>query len=740
VLIINLAILLGMEGIFRVFGLFPAVRYFAESKDSEGRVWVDYRSGSGRKFPSEKPANGLRIFSFGESTTMGFPYQPATSFSRMLEYALEKSSPAKKVEVINLGASGMYSRDVYDCLRQSLKYRPDLVIIYLGQNEFFRASLFPDWKHKRLDRGLDLLRARSRIYQALRGADKLLLALPGAIGTNQELAEKLNLNLEQMPMENRPMSPRFYNDRINSFGYHLENILRLLQDHDLPAVLCTVAVNLKDWPPEWIPFPAGLTQAQAGQLKADLYRAYLDVADGKTAQAASLLEKSEPLSKNYAMYYYVLARLEEKEGKHELAAGHFEDARRLDNSRHRAPPEINRIIRELAAKYQATLVDVEKLFFESAGTTPGFDIFVDHVHPNLKAQRLIAQELYQTLLHSGLVEALDPLPEFPTTGEFEKQFALDPDFMDSVQMRLAIYYLLQRRLPDREFQTVSLLQELLARHPDSVLARVCLASLFLDQDRPEEAQQLLARGLEADPDQFRKALTRYFYPKIIMQGNYLLFHLNRDPASPLMRGILLVRSDPETAMKKPALPLGQYQWILQYQPEDHKVIEVTSNILPQLRESQSACADSRRATININQLLNKHPKDFLANQATADPAADMLELNVTGNDPWFAFPIRIMPSAAEKIRMEIAVILKDKKVELDEAAIFWTSSEAPAFSEERKVTIPVRTNGKFQVVEIPLQNNLSWLSSGQVFGLRIDPANSPGKVRIRNFKIVLCAI
>jgi len=84
--------------------------------------------------PAEKPARTYRIFVLGESAAMGDP-DPAYAFSRYLEVMLRKRYPSTNFEVVNTGSVAVNSHVLLPLTRGLAKQRPDLFIIYSGNNE-----------------------------------------------------------------------------------------------------------------------------------------------------------------------------------------------------------------------------------------------------------------------------------------------------------------------------------------------------------------------------------------------------------------------------------------------------------------------------------------------------------------------------------------------------------------------------------------------------------------------------
>ena len=84
------------------------------------------------KTPSQK-----RIFCFGGSTTLGVPFEKEQekTFPGRLQQILADSG--ESVEVINLGGASFGSDHVLALGIEAMKYDPDFMVVYSGNNEFF---------------------------------------------------------------------------------------------------------------------------------------------------------------------------------------------------------------------------------------------------------------------------------------------------------------------------------------------------------------------------------------------------------------------------------------------------------------------------------------------------------------------------------------------------------------------------------------------------------------------------
>lgn len=92
----------------------------------------------GPEFEDKKPSNVYRIFAIGDSCTFG-----AMSFAYpgLLHHRLNKDAQGRKFEVINAGVEGYHSGFALARLKEDvLQYKPDLVTIYVGWNDFMKLN------------------------------------------------------------------------------------------------------------------------------------------------------------------------------------------------------------------------------------------------------------------------------------------------------------------------------------------------------------------------------------------------------------------------------------------------------------------------------------------------------------------------------------------------------------------------------------------------------------------------
>ena len=95
--------------------------------------------------PASKQPNTYRIFVLGGSAAFG-DLVPEYSMARMLDVLLHDSMDGRRYEVVNAAAPGVNSRMAVDIARDVARHQPDLLLVYIGNNEVAsKGSRFP-WK------------------------------------------------------------------------------------------------------------------------------------------------------------------------------------------------------------------------------------------------------------------------------------------------------------------------------------------------------------------------------------------------------------------------------------------------------------------------------------------------------------------------------------------------------------------------------------------------------------------
>ncbi|MCX8057544.1 MAG: GDSL-type esterase/lipase family protein [Ignavibacteria bacterium] len=312
-------------------------------------------------FDKVKKPNTFRVFAFGGSSTAGWPYVPNASFPRQLKRKLELLYPENNVEVINLGISAINSYTLRDFLPAVLEQKPDLILIYAGHNEYYGAlgvgSTVSMGKSRHLV-NLYLWLYNFKITQLLRDI------IGWFYGLFKDLGEKKVEDNETLMSQMIGNSLIIYDSDefwagIEQFKGNITDMVEMIKKENVPLIIGKLTSNLR----EHKPFVS---------VKTEKYPAAEEV--------------------------FNLANVELQRGNIEKAKELFLLAKEYDALRFRAPQKINDAISEIGAKYNVPVVNIDSVFRENSPyQLVGYNLTVDHLHPNIEGYRLIADTFFDEM-------------------------------------------------------------------------------------------------------------------------------------------------------------------------------------------------------------------------------------------------------------------------------------------------------------------------------------------------------
>ncbi len=350
-------------------------------------------------FEMPKPKGTFRVFLVGESAAKGNPYtRPLTSAS-FLRAMLQDLWPDRKVEVINLGVTAIASFAVLGIATEALDYEPDLIVAYLGNNEFYGAygvaSLHSAGRSPGMIRLIRATRASASPSSSItwwpantsNGSKTLMEALVGqsSIGPDDPLRTAAARNLET-----------FVGDLIDRCAAR-----------GVPVVVCTPPSNVRDLAPLGRPDLSQLAPAERERVDAALASAHAALASDP-AQALAAIDEVLHLAPIHATAEYLRAQALLAQGKDADAAKAYRRAVDLDPMPWRPPSSSIEAIRRAATDHGAILCDMDATFaMQSRGGAAGWELLADHVHPSLEGQDLVARSIVGALAKGPPPVAVD---------------------------------------------------------------------------------------------------------------------------------------------------------------------------------------------------------------------------------------------------------------------------------------------------------------------------------------------
>jgi tetratricopeptide (TPR) repeat protein len=333
--------------------------------------------------PAVKPQGTYRIFVLGESAAMGDP-DPAYAFSRYLEVMLRARYPSMKFEVINTGSVAINSHVVLPIAQGLAKERPDLFIIYSGNNEVV-GPYGPGTALTTSNMSLPVIRA-SIFVRSMRIGQLLT-----KVGTRKKEWRGMEMFLDKQVQASSPLMAYTY----ANFEKNLRDTIAAGRNSGARVIVSTAATNLKDC----APFGSLHRQDLA---PAELHSWTALVQQGSDAEGARSYDEALKsyaaalkIDNQYAELEFRIARTLWKMGDYAGSKEHFVRARDLDTLRFRADSRINDINREVANAPGAELVDAEALFSkQSPNGVIGSELVYEHVHLTPPGNYLLARAMF----------------------------------------------------------------------------------------------------------------------------------------------------------------------------------------------------------------------------------------------------------------------------------------------------------------------------------------------------------
>lgn len=340
----------------------------------------------------EKPDDGVfRVVVLGGSAAAGWPHPSNQTFSAYLEKALNGINGNKRTEVINCAAHGFASYRVLQVFRQVKKWHPNLVVVWSGNNEFLEERGVDDNPFSQFLRQVGL---QIRTVQVINKA----FFTPAKLGSDVKVAGTFWKKTRQESLALRTDDKKFASVR-RIYSNSIGEIVREAKDEKIQVMLMTVPVNLRDWQPN--------VSVLKGSADDSLtWRQHYIAGRGMMIQqeagnAISELKLAAGLQPEHADTWFWLARAYEQAGDSVSAYNCYNKARDFDMNPFRALSAFNDSIRNLSKRYEVPLFDAEKSLRRYAKNgIPGFDMFIDYVHPTKKGNVVLclnAASLISTL-------------------------------------------------------------------------------------------------------------------------------------------------------------------------------------------------------------------------------------------------------------------------------------------------------------------------------------------------------
>ena len=364
-----------------------------------------------QQFPQEKPPGTYRIFCVGGSTTYGRPYNDTTSFAGWLRELLPVVDARRRWEVINAGGISYASYRVVHLMKELARYKPDLFIVYSGHNEFLEERSYGALRSTpSAVKSIAALLARIRTWTAI----SLLLDRLGVISSAEQASPAL------LPGEVDTMLRRFgpdiyeRNDSLQDqvllhYESSLERMVGIATSAGADILFIVPASNLKDSAPFKSQHSDGISQADRVRVENLLTRALEQMREARWLEASRTLNTAIEIDPRFAELHYRRGKALFALGRYEEAKAAFTRARDEDICPLRALSPMREKLTGVARATGSPTIDFitlleQRQLAEKGHSILGQEFFLDHVHPTIDGNRMLAVKLVELLRERGVVQ------------------------------------------------------------------------------------------------------------------------------------------------------------------------------------------------------------------------------------------------------------------------------------------------------------------------------------------------
>ncbi|MEA1985883.1 MAG: hypothetical protein U9N76_00155 [Candidatus Marinimicrobia bacterium] len=452
-----------------------------------------------QSFQIEKKPNTFRIFIVGGNVATGVPYDKSITLTNMLNYSLEKINPDINFEIIDLTVNSFSSFAVADIIKKTPKYKPNLIIINTGYNEFFGIPNAPKLYNYRLEYFLVksfIYFRQTRIYQLIETIINYF---------SEQTINEINYLQADYSNDKIKFQSKQYLQKRKDFLRNLYKIESITSKYKIPVMISSVSSNISDIPP----FQSLFNDEELTDINLNSeIKHYLT--QGQNTRATDWLEDLKSWEPQSAIYYYSKANLDKKNNQIKSSLRNYTIAIRIDQFHFRPLEDWNFAIKNFAYEKKWIFVDINSLYDKKTDNKLNCDkIFVDHIHPNIYGYWLFVNEHILEMHENNL-------PNNSTNHKLTfKNFQNNYPITNFTKMNQKIYsdkinnYTISKKyLIKKDYNINSIATNYAFKHINNNLdwktASMKLLKYYNDNEKKEEAMKCSTNILRAYPNFFEK--------------------------------------------------------------------------------------------------------------------------------------------------------------------------------------------------------------------------------------------
>lgn len=355
------------------------------------------------EFPVEPVKNEFRIFVLGGSTVQGRPFGIETSFAKWLEIQLNAEDPNRIYRAINCGGISYASYRLRPVLREVLNYKPDLIVLATGHNEFLEDRTYSGMKSRSpvrlwLEKASTKLRTVMVARRMIGGAPRVEPTEDSKL--TEELGDVVETRLDdQAGYASYRRDADWHAAVSRQYADSVTEMVQTCKSANVPVVLVKLGANLRDCPPFKSELPADLSVEQQQQWQ-ELFELATLTQEKSWQDALDIYQQLLKIDPLHPLVHFRIGRCQDQLESHALAATSYQLALDNDVCPLRMPQSLHKLLADVATATDVPIVDAESAVAASAGRpdeVPGYDLYLDHVHPTIGGHQVIADSLVSAL-------------------------------------------------------------------------------------------------------------------------------------------------------------------------------------------------------------------------------------------------------------------------------------------------------------------------------------------------------
>ncbi|MBL4654721.1 MAG: SGNH/GDSL hydrolase family protein [Bacteroidia bacterium] len=343
--------------------------------------------------------NKFRIIALGGSSTYGFglpnPYYDPYIYN--FTQLMAQHCPHITFEAINAGGIGHGSYRVAIINKEIVNYEPDLLLFYIGHNEFWEYPIYQEINYRSpflyfLSRHFSKWHTYTFLRDLVIDINKATINVPAAFEG-----------------EYRIFNQTMYNDVKVKFRQNILAIMKLIKERNIPVIFSTLPANLKvnpemktDWLWDASHHLKKLSDTETKAWEMNYKKGVDQIKSGSYRTALVSLNKCKKIDSTYAKLYYYIGKCYEKLGDTTFARINY--WKHIDHSRRLIVSEFNEIIREVCLLHQIPFIDTQEKFETLSNNLTDYQLFIDSMHPNANGHKIIANEFFEAFKKTYSIE------------------------------------------------------------------------------------------------------------------------------------------------------------------------------------------------------------------------------------------------------------------------------------------------------------------------------------------------